>query len=48
MIRVLRNQIFLWKLCFRTCPGYMLYHLIAEAVIQVVQHLPGLYAVPPV
>ena len=27
MIRVLRNQIFLWKLCFRTCPGYMLYHL---------------------
>lgn len=24
---VLKNQIFLWKLCFKTCPGFMLYHL---------------------
>ncbi len=24
---VLKNQIFLWKLCFKTCPGYMIYHL---------------------
>lgn len=24
---VLKNQIFLWKLCFKTCPLYMLYHL---------------------
>ena len=24
---VLKNQIFLWKLCFRTCPLYMIYHL---------------------
>ena len=27
MKRVIDNHIFLWKLCFRTCPGYMLYHL---------------------
>ena len=24
---VLTNQIFLWKLCFKTCPLYMIYHL---------------------
>jgi len=24
---VLMNQIFLWKLCFKTCPLYMIYHL---------------------
>ncbi len=24
---VLKNQIFLWKLCFNTCPLYMIYHL---------------------
>ena len=24
---VLKNQFFLWKLCFKTCPGYMLYFL---------------------
>ena len=24
---VLKNQLFLWKLCFKTCPGYMIYHL---------------------
>ena len=24
---VLKNQIFLWKLCFKTCPLYMFYHL---------------------
>jgi ATP-binding cassette subfamily B protein len=24
---VLKNQVFLWKLCFKTCPGYMIYHL---------------------
>ena len=24
---VFKNQIFLWKLCFKTCPGYMIYHL---------------------
>ena len=24
---VLKNQIFLWKLCFKACPLYMLYHL---------------------
>ena len=24
---VLKNQIFLWKLCFKTCPVYMIYHL---------------------
>ena len=24
---VLKNQIFLWKLCFKTCPAYMIYHL---------------------
>lgn len=24
---VLKNQIFLWKLCFKTCPLYMVYHL---------------------
>ncbi|MCR5085830.1 MAG: ABC transporter ATP-binding protein/permease [Lachnospiraceae bacterium] len=27
MSHVIQNQIFLWRLCFRTCPGYMLYHL---------------------
>ena len=27
MRRVLSNQLFLWRLCFRTCPGYMIYHL---------------------
>ena len=25
--QVLKNQIFLWKLCFKTCPAYMIYHL---------------------
>ena len=24
---VIKNQIFLWKLCFKTCPAYMIYHL---------------------
>ena len=24
---VLKNQFFLWKLCFKTCPGYMIYHI---------------------
>ena len=24
---VLGNQLFLWKLCFKTCPGYMIYFL---------------------
>ena len=24
---VLKNQIFLWKLCFKTAPWYMIYHL---------------------
>ncbi|MCR4714908.1 MAG: ABC transporter ATP-binding protein/permease [Treponemataceae bacterium] len=24
---VLKNQVFLWKLCFKTCPLYMIYHL---------------------
>lgn len=24
---VLKNQIFLWNLCFKTCPLYMIYHL---------------------
>lgn len=24
---ILKNQIFLWKLCFKTCPLYMIYHL---------------------
>ena len=24
---VLKNQLFLWKLCFKTCPVYMIYHL---------------------
>ena len=27
MSHVIQNQMFLWRLCFRTCPGYMLYHL---------------------
>lgn len=27
MKRVIENQIYLWKLCFRTCPAYMIYHL---------------------
>ena len=27
MKHVLKNQIFLWKLCFKTCPGYMIYFL---------------------
>ena len=25
--QVFKNQIFLWKLCFKTCPWYMIYHL---------------------
>ena len=24
---VWKNQVFLWKLCFKTCPGFMIYHL---------------------
>lgn len=24
---VLKNQLFLWKLCFKTCPLYMIYHI---------------------
>ncbi|MCR5118729.1 MAG: ABC transporter ATP-binding protein/permease [Lachnospiraceae bacterium] len=27
MKKVIDNQLFLWKLCFKTCPGYMIYHL---------------------
>ena len=27
MKHVIQNQLFLWKLCFKTCPGYMIYHL---------------------
>ena len=27
MKNVWKNQIFLWKLCFKTCPGYMIYFL---------------------
>ena len=27
MKRVWENQLFLWKLCFKTCPGYMIYFL---------------------
>ena len=27
MKKVLSNQLFLWKLCFRTCPAYMIYFL---------------------
>ncbi len=27
MKNVLKNQLFLWKLCFKTCPGYMIYFL---------------------
>ena len=27
MNNVLKNQLFLWKLCFKTCPGYMIYFL---------------------
>ncbi|MBQ6660205.1 MAG: ABC transporter ATP-binding protein [Lachnospiraceae bacterium] len=27
MKRVIQNQWFLWKLCFKTCPGFMIYHL---------------------
>lgn len=27
MKRVLQNQLFLWRLCFKTCPGYMIYFL---------------------
>ncbi len=27
MKRVLQNHLFLWKLCFKTCPGYMIYFL---------------------
>lgn len=27
MKRVIQNQLFLWRLCFKTCPGYMIYFL---------------------
>ncbi|MBR4812773.1 MAG: ABC transporter ATP-binding protein [Lachnospiraceae bacterium] len=27
MRHVWKNQVFLWKLCFKTCPGYMIYFL---------------------
>ena len=27
MKKILQNQLFLWKLCFKTCPGYMIYFL---------------------
>lgn len=27
MKRVIENQLYLWRLCFRTCPGFMIYHL---------------------
>ena len=27
MKNVWKNQLFLWKLCFKTCPGYMIYFL---------------------
>ena len=27
MKRVIENQLYLWKLCFKTCPGYMIYFL---------------------
>ncbi len=27
MKRVIENQLYLWKLCFKTSPGYMIYFL---------------------
>ena len=24
---ILKNQLFLWNLCFKTCPGFMIYYL---------------------
>lgn len=27
MKKVIKNQWFLWRLCFKVCPGYMIYHL---------------------
>lgn len=27
MKRVIENQLFMWRLCFKTCPGYMIYFL---------------------
>lgn len=27
MKKVIKNQWFLWKLCFKVCPGYIIYHL---------------------
>ncbi|MBR6019364.1 MAG: ABC transporter ATP-binding protein [Lachnospiraceae bacterium] len=27
MKRIIQNQLFLWRLCFKTCPGYMIYFL---------------------
>ena len=27
MKKVLQNQLYMWKLCFKTCPGYMIYFL---------------------
>ncbi|MCR5323629.1 MAG: ABC transporter ATP-binding protein/permease [Lachnospiraceae bacterium] len=27
MKHVIQNQLFLWRLCFKTCPGFMIYHL---------------------
>lgn len=48
MKRVLSNHFFLWKLCFKTAPLYMLYHLydgFRYQFIIFIEHVVGIYMV---
>ncbi len=45
MKRVLQNHLFLWKLCFKTCPGYMIYYLydgFRYQMVVFVEHVLGI------
>ena len=45
MKRILQNHLFLWKLCFKTCPGYMIYYLydgFRYQMVVFVEHVLGI------
>lgn len=45
MKRVLQNHLFLWKLCYKTCPGYMIYYLydgFRYQMVVFVEHVLGI------
>ena len=45
MKQELKNHAFLWKLCFKTCPGYMIYFLYDAFRYQIIiflEHVLGI------